>query len=233
MNNTTENNMSGLLAEFVRITPGDSPAFLQTLAKSFIRHNIIAPGATFLGSEDNLKQTLQRKLTQNDDRISESNVLQSFRDSRTDITLAVNAKTKRAAILFRALLILPCAVMLSVFLLNLIESPGTTTFWIIMIVFAITEGVLFYVFRGNSREAMLRETELFRLQLLESRLEIVQRVTTPEIKTALYQIIAQNLLADQQAATQMVVHNWGNIGKMVVVGKQQGNILLNTEEIPR
>ena len=230
MSNNQERSLADILVEYVHLTPGDSFKPLKSLAKSFIKNDVLQD-EIYLGGQTDLKETIKRGLKRKNARLNEEVVLKSISDSRNELDEILRNKSRQHANIFRTVLVLPLFGIVLIAALASENQIATSVFWMISMLIIVVETVLFYCFFISRKELIVQETEVFRLKILEARLQMIREISDPAMKATLCQIVSQNLVSDQQSANQMIVYNWGNIGKMINVSRLEGNVNINEPEV--
>lgn len=220
----THRPLADLLNQFVEIVPSGNQESLRALANAFVRHEVIVPDGAHLGGNADLKKTLQNELSRTGDAIAEDNTRRGVGAAMNELAGVLEKKARQTSWLFGAVVTLPLLAMLPVVGLTVVQGAPTNAPYLLAFFFATAEAALFYAFQDARKHIVCLETDLFRFKLLEVRLEMVQRTPNEDLKTVLHQFISENLLADQNTAARMTVHNWGSVGKMVTVGTVHGSV---------
>lgn len=230
MSNNQERSLADILVEYVHLTPSGSFKPLKSLAKSFIKNDVLQD-EIYLGGQTDLKETIKRGLKRKNARLNEEVVLKSISDSHNELDVLLRNKSRQHANIFRTVLVLPLLGIILIAALASQHQIAPSVLWMIAVPVIVVETLLFYYFFISRKELIVQETEVFRLKILEARLQMIREISDPAMKATLCQIVSQNLVSDQQSANQMIVYNWGNIGKMINVSRLEGNVNINKPEV--
>lgn len=204
------NPITKILVEFISLIPERDSSSLATTARVLLQHGWLKPTAHLGGEQQNLKQSIQNNLDEHGGSITHEAAHKVTNEISEGLKKEVENRDKQANYLFILSAVFPFigGLLPLGYLWEMPSNVKLLSIWVITCL--AVEGVLFYAFHNKRIELAHMKTELLRLKLLEARLQVAQKVDSPELRTFLYQAIAQNLADDQKTAAQMVVHYWGN-----------------------